>query len=558
MKRFNHFLLVVTLLSLITVKIPSTYTQSSDIDAILSRMTLEQKVAQMFMVSFFSYPPNQSAIELFETMQPGAVVLLPSNLTTPDEITQLTNTLQETVINVGGLPLLIAVDQEGGEVARLQDGFTEFPVPMLWTATQNTEIAYDIGEALATELLAVGINMNLAPVADLLTNPNNTVVNRRVMGSYAKWVNPMLGAVIDGMQSNGVVATVKHFPGHGSTDVDSHLGLPIVQKDVDQLFIDDLAPFAEASEQGVGAMMTSHVVYPNIDTDVTRPTSLSPIMIQDVLRTQVGYDGIVITDALDMDAIDTRYTQNEAVLQAILAGNDMVIMGVSINPDVYRSAVETIVQAINEGMLTESRIDESVRRILQTKSDYGILDWQPFDPTTVNERLPLDEHEALVRQVFEEGITLVQGGEQFPLTGSIGLVYSGARPSIGRFCESFVSDEQELVRYAITLDPDDQAIATVSLLAERVDTIIVMTQNVHRFSQQIELVKQLPPEKTIIVAMYSPYDINYIEDAGGIVENYVVVYSPLVIGHEPLCDVLMNGRPQGTLPIDLFRDGFVP
>ncbi|MEO1165251.1 MAG: glycoside hydrolase family 3 N-terminal domain-containing protein [Chloroflexota bacterium] len=239
----------------------------------VNNLTLEQKVAQMMIVSIFGPAVNEPAAAMIRTWQPGAIVLLPSNLENPAQITRLTNEIQTITLENGTIPAFITVDQEGGIIARLDEGFTDWPVPSLLTATGNTDLAYAFGQALATELRAVGINMNLAPVADLQSEIDNPVIGRRAFGDDPVQVSPIVASVIAGMQDTNVLATAKHFPGHGATTVDSHLELPVLPFTAEELFNRELLPFTTAIENAsVGAIMMSHIHFPTFDPDEALPS----------------------------------------------------------------------------------------------------------------------------------------------------------------------------------------------------------------------------------------------------------------------------------------------
>lgn len=512
--------------------------------ALLRTMTLEQKVAQMFMVSFYGDPMPDNARQLLAQWQPGAVALFPSNLNTPERITSLTNTIQQTIIDNGGLPAFIAVDQEGGIIAHLETGFTRWPVPMLLTATQDTDLAYRFGAALAREMLAVGINMNLAPVADLHTNRANPVIGRRSFGSYPEQVAPIVAATISGMQANGVMATAKHFPGHGDTSTDSHLTVPVVAHDALRLNRVELVPFQAASEAGVGAVMVGHLWMSALEPEMNLPATLSQNVITGLLRNHMAYDGIIMTDAMDMDAIDARYDIGEAMVAAIHAGNDLIAFGPHLGIETQANAMQRVIQAVRDGELSQSRIDASVLRILQAKAQYDVLNWQPLDSRTASARIGYAAHQTLVDEMFENGITIVYDrGDVLPIVGDVGIVYPASRPSVWRSCRPYF----EAVQGAGVSDyPTGEEIAWAQSLARRVDMVIVFTQNADTNAQQQALVQALPPEKTVIIALWSPYDMLALPRMAA----YMVTYSPLAQAIDPAC-AIASGQAQarGTLSV---------
>ncbi len=529
--------LLITLLALLIAPASS---RAQAFDARIAAMSLEEKVGQMMVVSFYGSILPEDAQALLQTWKPGGVVLLPSNLIAPQQITRLTNSIQQTIVDAGAPPAFIMVDQEGGIISRLQDGFTQWPVPMLLTATQNPDLAYRFGGSLAEELRAVGINMNLAPVADLHTNPANPVIGRRSFGSDAELVAPMVAEVVAGLQGGEVLATVKHFPGHGDTSVDSHLELPSLPYTWDQLRRREIVPFQAAIEGDVGAVMVGHLALPAIEPNETLPASLSPVVVTGLLREELGYEGIIITDALDMDAIDLMYSTSEAALLAVQAGNDLILLGAHISPQQQIEAMQAVVEAVRAGEIREERIDQSVRRILEAKARLRVMEWQPLIPELAQERIRADEHAALIPMLFQEGITVVRDGNALvPLRGEGLMIYPATRPSLWQACQ--MDGYRGL---GISLYPSEAEIETALDAASRADTIVLFTQNLHENIALRRLAAQLPASRTAIVALWSHEDLTYVPA----VSTYIAAYSPLLQAQEPICAILQGEqRAQGTL-----------
>jgi beta-N-acetylhexosaminidase len=517
--------------------------QDSPIQAQVSGMTLEQKIAQMFMVGFHGTQLTEVEHDFLRDIQPGAVVLFGQNVESPQQVTRLTNAYQQTIVDGGGVPLFIAVDQEGGRIQHLQEGFTRFPLPMLWTATQNTDLAYQVGEAMATEMLAVGVNMNLAPVADLNTNIDNPIIGRRSFGSDIELVTPILTHFIRGLQENGVMATVKHFPGHGDTSSDSHVELPRIDYGRDRLEAVEFSPFKSAIAADVDVTMVSHIWFTAFD-DNEIPASLSRNIVTGLLRDEMAYDGIIMTDALDMDAIDTAYTPGGAAIQAILAGNDLLAIGAHVGTHTIEEAIQDVYNAVQDGQIDESRIDASVERILLAKEKYGVLEWQPLDPFMVDDRLNLEAHDEVVTQLFEQGVTVVGDAKSsIPLTGKVALIYLATRPSIANECDGIDGD---VTYVGVSESPTDEQIGWARVASGEVDTVVVFTQNAIENPRQQQLVDALPQYKTIDVALWDTSDVLIFPDVHG----YVLGYSPMLRATSVICDILVGRLPaQGTFPI---------
>jgi beta-N-acetylhexosaminidase len=519
------------------------------VDSLLAEMTLEQKVAQMFLVVLYGPVLNEPGRDFLQQWQPGGVVIFNSNAGTPEAVTRLTNHWQQTVLDAGGLPMFITTDQEGGVIARLKDGFTEWPVPMLLTASGDVNLAYRVGQAMANELKAVGLNMNLAPVADLYTNLRNPVIGRRSFGSDPERTGQMLAALIRGMQAGGVMATAKHFPGHGDTDRDSHTSLPIVQYPREELERVEFAPFRWTIAAGVESMMVAHIWYPALDS-VQTPASLSHNVVTRLLREDMAFRGLIMTDALEMDAIDTVYTYGEASIMAIHAGVDLVALGAHLTPNQQANAMQSVVDAVRNGQIDESRIDASVRRILDAKARYGVLDWTPLEPAGAPGRMNSAAHRTLVEEVFRAGVTIAydrNGALPLNTSQTVALVYPGSRPLIKQSCERL--HPPDVTRWLSIADtPTDDQINSANRMANSVDVIVVFTQNAANDARQQTLVRALPKEKTVAVALFSPYDWQAFPD----VSAYLTTYSPLDPGIPAVCEVLFGAIPaNGQLPVAL-------
>lgn len=537
------------LFALLIVALSRTpFIRAQSIDERLAAMSLEQKVGQMFMTSFYGHPLNEAARQLIAEAQPGAIVLFPSNIGTPEEITRLTNSAQQIMAEQGAPPLLIAVDQEGGIIAHLDDGFTRWPVPSLLAATQDETLIYQVGQAVAAELRAVGINMNLAPIADLLTNPNNPIIGRRAWGDDPALVGPALQAYIAGLQSGGVLATAKHFPGHGDTAEDSHTSLPVLNLNRARLDTLELAPFRATIEAQVGAIMVAHIAFPTLDPDPARPASLSGAVVQGLLREELGYDGIIMTDALDMDAIDLVYSPEAAALEAVRAGHDLIAIGAHVSPEAQMRAVRAVVEAVHNGEIAESRIDASVRRILSAKEQTGLLAWQPLEPNAASARIALESHASLVTELFRAGIALAydDAGLLDESIAETAVIYPASQASLQAACTAVARGPVRWV--GVSRYPSDEEIAWARDAANRSQRTIVFTENVAENPQQRALVQTLPAAQTVVVALASPFDLWHLPRPAA----YVIVYSPLRAAYEPLCSILMDHAPaRGQSVVDL-------
>jgi beta-N-acetylhexosaminidase len=357
-------------------------------------MTLKEKIGQMFMVGFAGAGPSKAILKLIKEFHLGGVILFSRNLQSPAQTAKLSNTLQAQSQK---MPLLISIDQEGGRVSRLPKGFTIFPGGAKLAACQSPPLVYRVAEATAKELRAVGINMNLAPVLDVNTNPANPIIGDRSFGASATLVSTLGLTMIAGFQDNNVIACGKHFPGHGDTGADSHKELPRVAQGLRRLHEVELRPFLHTIQNGLASIMTAHVLYPELDPD--EPATLSKRIVTGLLREGMGFKGVVITDDLEMAAISDRHGPGEAAVKAIEAGVDIVL--ICHDEDKQAAAMEAVAQAVKKKRISEARLDQSLLRLLQMKEKF-LLPYQPADLTKVKEVVGSSSHKHLLQEIKEK------------------------------------------------------------------------------------------------------------------------------------------------------------
>lgn len=321
---------------------------------------LEIMIGQMFMLGIDGTGPSREIEEIFQTIRPGGVLLLGKNCESPKQVSELTGYLKGLSRDV---PLLVAVDQEGGRVNRLKEPFTQFPSPGELGRTGNDIYVYRVGLAQGRELAAVGINMNLAPVLDVNINPRNTVIGDRSFGEDPAWVAKLGTAYMHGLKNAGVIATGKHFPGHGDTAIDSHLDLPRVEADRSRLERVELRPFRQAIEEEVPALLTAHVLYKALDPN--SPATLSHKIVTGMLKERMKFPGLVLSDDLKMGAISAHHSIDEAAILATLAGVDMLV--ISKDKWEYEKVWRAVTRAVKEKRINEERLYQALRRVLGLK-----------------------------------------------------------------------------------------------------------------------------------------------------------------------------------------------
>lgn len=345
----------------------------NEIEKYLSNMTLEEKVAQMFIVLPESIIEGVDCVTAAGEMTKNAIDDIPvggfvyseANLVSYEQTGEMLQNVQQYSMNRTNLPMFLCVDEEGGTVARVS-GNSNFNVPVIDDMAMVGERgdgneAYEIGVEIGTYLNDLGFNVDFAPVVDVLTNSENQVVKKRSFGEDPDIVARMAAKLSEGLKDTNVLYTYKHFPGHGNTSADTHAGYAYSEKSLEELYDVELIPFKKGIEEGVPLIMTGHISLPNV-TGSDIPASLSYRIVTEILREDLGYEGIIITDALNMGAIVQQYSSSEAAVMAIEAGNDMILM-----PADFHEAYSGIISAVQEGRISEERIDESLSRIVKEK-----------------------------------------------------------------------------------------------------------------------------------------------------------------------------------------------
>ena len=334
----------------------------------ISTMTLQEKVGQMVMVGLDSFENNAHSQDLIENYQVGGFVFFEKNIKDAYQLRTLLHSLIETNAKVNKIPLFLSVDEEGGKISRMPDEFASIPSSGTIGQINNPALSFQVGNLIGDELQLLGFNMNFGPVLDINSNPQNPVIGDRAFGSESALVSKLGIETMKGLQAQNVISVVKHFPGHGDTSVDSHLGLPKVNHDLERLKSFELLPFAEAIDNDVDAIMTGHLLMSQIDP--LNPASLSSTVINDLLREQMAYDSVVLTDDLTMGAISENFEMGEAAVKAIKAGNDIILVCHEYAKE--KAALQALQKAVRQGDISEERIDESVYRILKLKQKYNL------------------------------------------------------------------------------------------------------------------------------------------------------------------------------------------
>ena len=334
-----------------------------------AKMTLDEKIGQMIIVGFKGYEINDNVKSMIQEYHAGGVILFRNNVKSAYQLLQLVNSIKN-INSENKVPLFMSVDEEGGRISRMPEELHMLPSNNIIGEINNGDFSFEIGGILAEEVKSFGFNMDFAPVLDIFSNPLNTVISDRAFGTDSEIVSKLGIQTMKGIRAGGVIPVVKHFPGHGDTVIDSHVGLPSVEYDMERLESFELVPFQEAINNQADAVMVAHILMNSVDPK--NPASMSKVIITDVLRGQMGFDGVVITDDMTMGAIIENYKISDAVVKSVNAGSDIILVCHGYDHQV--NAMNALKAAIEGETMLEDRINESVYRILKLKEKYKLMD----------------------------------------------------------------------------------------------------------------------------------------------------------------------------------------
>lgn len=510
----------------------------------MEKENLAKKVGQLLVVGFNGITVPEEVRELIHNYHVGAIILFGRNIGTPKEVLALTTDLQREAKKAGYLqPLFICVDQENGVVRRLGEGTTIFPGAMTLGATDRSNHAYNVGVASGKELKALGINWNLAPVLDVNNNPDNPVIGVRSFGESVDLVSRLGKASMQGMQEAGIATTLKHFPGHGDTSVDSHLDLPVIPHELERLEEVELRPFKECIEVGADTIMTAHIYFPSIETEHGIPATISHSVITGLLREKLGFQGVVTTDCMEMNAILHGIGTEKGAVSALKAGVDYIMISHTFERQV--GAIHEVINAIENSELQEKEIDRALQRINALKEKY--ISWDDIyleEEPVVAEFVGSKQHELVAYNAYKDSVTIVKNEGVFPLPINGGLKILVVHPDNGTTMQvedkryATLSLGEAIKEYEPTADIhqfssslDEKEVESIVEKARDYDTVIVGTLTITEGSNQISLLNRLVEvkESVIVIAMRSPYDFGYVSDVPAYLNTYEFTYPALKV-----------------------------
>ncbi|MEJ2708208.1 MAG: glycoside hydrolase family 3 N-terminal domain-containing protein [Anaerolineales bacterium] len=521
-------------------------------------LTLEQAVGQKLMWSFAGkQAPSQEILAAIRNHQVGGITLFrPLNVENPEQVRALTRSLQEAARQAGEPPLLIAADQEGGQLVALGPQTTPLPGNLALGAAGSVELARQAGVVLGRELAAMGVNLNYAPCSDININPKNPVIGTRSFGEDPAMVARMAAAMLAGIQSAGVAATAKHFPGHGDTASDSHLGTPVIMHSRERIRQVELQPFRAAIQAGVRIVMSAHLAVPAFDDRDDLPATLSTNLLQGLLRQELGFEGLIATDAMDMQAIHQGAGLAVDAICAASAGADLLLLTSFLDQE---SVYTSLLQAARRGLLAPEQMLASAGRVLALKT------WLAENAKSY----PLDvvgcaEHREIAAEIARRSITLLRDeAGLLPLSRSphqrLAVVMpqpvdltpadtsSYVTPSLAQALRRYTSNVDE---FNVSYSPSRAEISDVLPKLHAYDRVIIGTLNAYAAEGQAELVQAILDSglPTIVTALRMPYDFQVFPGA----PTYLCTYSILEPSMQALAQALWGEFPcTGRLPVSI-------
>ncbi|MCY8681638.1 glycoside hydrolase family 3 protein [Bacillus haynesii] len=613
MNRFLQCALIALLLSSLALQPAAREAEAKQqpeqhLKQMVSGMSLEEKIGQMLMPDFRNWKKkgessakgltemNDEVAGIIQKYRLGGVILFAENVTGTEQTVRLTDGLQKASPDI---PLFITIDQEGGIVTRLESG-TNLPGNMAVGASSSSKNAFRSGKIIGKELVSLGINVNFSPVLDVNNNPDNPVIGVRSFSSKPELTSKLGIQMMKGLQDEQMIATAKHFPGHGDTAVDSHYGLPLVPHDEKRLRSVELAPFQKAIAAGIDMIMTAHVQFPAFDDttykskkdgeDIMVPATLSKKVMTDLLRKDLGFKGVVVTDALNMNAVSDNFGQEEAVVMAVKAGVDIALMPAqvtSLETEKNLARVfEALLTAVKKGEIPIEQIDQSVERILRLKINRGIIDHTGSEPLQKKIKYALktvgsNKHVKSERKMARESVTILKNDKStLPFkpkkgdtvlilapyeeqTAAIAKTISKIKKNIkvveSRFAEkSFDEEIQKKIDEADYVITGSYVVKNDPVVNDGVidDSIQDSSKWATAFPRAAMKYAQANGKKFVLMSLRNPYDTANFEEAKAVIAVYGFKGYANGRFRQPNIPagvevIFGKAKPKGTLPVDI-------
>lgn len=503
-------------------------------------------VGQRLAFGFQGTSLSDETIELIRKYRVGNVILFRENITDRRQLCKLCGSIQDLIQETTGIPAFITVDQEGGMVSRLSADLVNVPGNMAVAAAGGPETARRMAAITARQLRGTGINFNDAPAVDVNTNSRNPVIGVRSYGDDPYRTAEYAVSAVRGYADENLMCCAKHFPGHGNTDVDSHIGLPIINRGLRELWETELIPFREVITAGVPAVMSSHILFPQIEPDGV-PATMSRRIMHDLLRGEMGFEGLILSDAMDMDAIRVHYGTARGSVEAMKAGVDLVF--VCNDDSLKQESAEAVLRAVESGEISKSGLESSFSRILEAKSKYAFPSAEP-GLAGWSEDFRAARETACAAVVLYQGPchpfsedTFFCGPKDYRMTN-----VANADPYASDFAQH-MKERFGAAGITCTVDPDGEEIGEITEEAKKHQNIVMGTCNGHLYRGQLTLAGALAGTglPLTVIAMRNPYDLSEIPD--NICK--IAVFDYTINGLYAAEKVLLSGKASGRMPVML-------
>lgn len=517
----------------------------------LENLSIREKIGQLLMVGFQEKEISEDIINLIRDYKIGNIILFERNFDNPEQLFKLTQDLQKVALESIGIPLFISMDQEGGMVTKITSGSTIFPSAMSIAASNNYENASLMGEIMGKELKAYGVNMNLAPIFDVNNNPSNPIIGSRSFSDKPEEVAKYATNFALGLQKSGVYAVGKHFPGHGDTHVDSHIGLPTINHERELLDQVELYPFKYGSDNGVKGFMTTHIVFTTLEKEL--PATMSHKILTGVLRNDIGFNGLIVSDGMEMRGITNHYDIKYATMEAIKAGVDLALL-CHPNQSHRRRTIDYIIEEYNNGNISDEIINNRVSRVLKEKETFAPINLKK-DFNEIKDVVINSEHKKASYNVVKDAFSLIKGENIKLSENALFIGHKSLALTIASGSDGFVNAADELKKEFTKLDtvtieanPNAEEINMIISKLNKYDQIILTTYNSNRHPNQIELINKVNElhNNVYVVSMRDPFDLFHTKG----IKNYLALYEYTTNSVNVLVDYLKgNIVPTGTPPV---------
>lgn len=515
----------------------------------IKKMTLEEKVGQMIGLAFAGTEYSEELRKQIEDIKAGLVIFFKDNCASPKQIFELNQKIYQNA----PIPPFIALDQEGGMVARVTEGVTQSPGAMAISATNNPNNAYQLAYNMGCDLVKLGFNFNFAPVGDINNNPLNPVINVRSYSEKPDVVCTYVEQAVRGYQDVGMMTSIKHFPGHGDTVVDTHLGLAKVDFDAKRLYEMELKPFLMAKEKEFPGIMAAHVMYTKYDDEF--PTTLSQKVITGLLRKEIGYDGLVVTDSLTMKAVFDNFSLEEIVYRGLNSGCDILLLCGARDIKMQQEFYEIALRLVKSGKVSMERIDESVQRILRYKARFVKPMASSFDD--IKDDIAKASDVAFSQKVSLDSITKVKDVNQLlPVKSDEKTLVVFPKIKVVTLVEDENNNPKSLCDYFgypvdniyVSLDPTPEEAESLLDKVKAYDKIIYCSYNACFNAHQADLINKIDSQKLIVCAIRTPYDLRVLPN----ISTYLCSYEATPLSLASLAKILTGESDAlGIMPVTI-------